>query len=929
MPSPDSESPDESYFNDLTQQPPKTNGDRQSPTRNNSQDTANDNAAKQKRIACVLCRKRKLRCDGDRPTCGTCKRLSHNCAYDEVRKKSGPKRGYVKLLEQRLQQVETLLQTQNSTDSNKGQDPATAYVVNTVQGASTTRTQSSNPFDKSLENLLDARNASAPVFQNDNANTNGEEPGFHSWEMISLGLEEPLPPEDVMDELYQIYFTKIHPSLPMIHRPRFMAALNLAPHMRPPVCLRYAMWTLAASVTDKYDALQEHFYHRARKYAQLDEMRGHGESTITLAHCQAWGLMCTYEFKNMYFPRAWLSAGRAVRLAQMMQLHRLDGAGLDVKQCLPPPKDWTEREERRRTFWMCFAMDRYASIGTGWPMIIEEKDIMTNFPASDDAFERSKAMSTGSLEQALGPMGAAKLESLGGIVLTAAMFGRNLLHLHRPTSEDNDSDLNGPFWTRHRQLEQILLQTSLHLPDHLRLPSGRDDPNVVFANMCIQTSAICLHQAAIFKADKYQLPVSVGNESKIRCVTAAAEIASIMRTISHMDLSAVNPFISFCVYVAARVFVQYLKTRPNDQQMNSSLQFLLQAMQALRRKNPLTESFLVQLDLDLEGAGIQKPYMPVEKKNAVIPVNSDPVGCSSIYEIRETQAQNAPINQWAGNRADTSVPAPHPSRSSFQSNPTHDTSSGDGIEVAWDRMAPGEMRNLQDLRQNLSADRSGVPATATFMFNENNRDKSPIEIAPQPAPFVAMRNTQELNQEFSAHRGAVPGAATFIFNENSTNDMDLSGDHTSPGTISSQSRGGSTSHSSYSPGQQTEHHLPYRASPRFTSSRMPMSQAQQSTGSTPLAPLYQTNNGHTTDLNMSSYPSDAIHNGAYDNSFDWELSAMGGDMSMGQDMDAGITPGTWNSMLESVMDGVPMGWEAMGTPHGANVDNPGTARSGG
>jgi hypothetical protein len=66
-----------------------------------------------------------------------------------------------------------------------------------------------------------------------------------------------------------------------------------------------------------------------------------------------------------------------------------------------------------------------------------------------------------------------------------------------------------------------------------------------------------------------------------------------------------NPFVSFCVYVASRVFVQYLKTRPNDKQMASSLQFLLQAMEALRRKNPLTESFLVQLDLDLEGAGLQ------------------------------------------------------------------------------------------------------------------------------------------------------------------------------------------------------------------------------------------------------------------------------------------------------------------------------------
>ena len=58
--------------------------------------------AKPKRIACIICRKRKLRCDGNKPSCGTCSRLSHTCAYDEVRRKSGPKRGYVKELEARL-----------------------------------------------------------------------------------------------------------------------------------------------------------------------------------------------------------------------------------------------------------------------------------------------------------------------------------------------------------------------------------------------------------------------------------------------------------------------------------------------------------------------------------------------------------------------------------------------------------------------------------------------------------------------------------------------------------------------------------------------------------------------------------------------------------------------------------------------------------
>ena len=95
-----SESPDESFFNDLSQQV-ECGDQRQSPSNANAQG-GDDAASKTKRIACVVCRKRKLRCDGARPACGTCKRLSHDCAYDEKRKKSGPKRGYVKLLEARL-----------------------------------------------------------------------------------------------------------------------------------------------------------------------------------------------------------------------------------------------------------------------------------------------------------------------------------------------------------------------------------------------------------------------------------------------------------------------------------------------------------------------------------------------------------------------------------------------------------------------------------------------------------------------------------------------------------------------------------------------------------------------------------------------------------------------------------------------------------
>ena len=189
----------------------------------------------------------------------------------------------------------------------------------------------------------------------------------------------------------------------------------------------------------------------------------------------------------------------------------------------------------------------------------------------------------------------------------ASLFGHNLIHLHRPDPNDNDDDMHGEFWRRHRKMDAILSNTSLSLPAHLRLPAGMRNANIVFLNMNIHTSTICLHQAAIFKADKNRLPASVSQESKVRCITAAAEIASIMRTISHLDLSCMNPFISFCLYVAARVFVQYIKSRPEDEQVRASLRFLLQAMQVLKKKNPLTESFLVQLEVDLDGTGMDNP----------------------------------------------------------------------------------------------------------------------------------------------------------------------------------------------------------------------------------------------------------------------------------------------------------------------------------
>lgn len=137
--------------------------------------------------------------------------------------------------------------------------------------------------------------------------------------------------------------------------------------------------------------------------------------------------------------------------------------------------------------------------------------------------------------------GAARVSPYAGVVLMACLFGHNWLHLHRPGQNDHPEDfLDGEFWKRHRKMDNVLSNTFMFLPERLRLPAGLHDPNIVFLNMNIHASTICLHQAAILKAEKHGLDPRIGKQSQARCRVAAQEIVNIMRLISHFNISEVR-----------------------------------------------------------------------------------------------------------------------------------------------------------------------------------------------------------------------------------------------------------------------------------------------------------------------------------------------------------------------------------------------------
>ncbi|KAF7118203.1 hypothetical protein CNMCM5793_007604 [Aspergillus hiratsukae] len=729
-------------------------------------DADNVHLPRTKRIACVVCRRRKLRCDGKKPSCGTCSRLGHECAYDEVRKKSGPKRGYVKQLEARLAQVENLLKTQEpsatQTQENHSHIPVSneneMTMLPDVPFLATDLSSSLSPPQPIVEHQ-----ALPQGYLPSGLNAGGN----FGWDMLGLGLEEPLPTQDVIDELYAYisfptslnwYLMRWQESNLFRQNPSFDTHdTSTETPSSDELSLQYTTRCVST---------------RARKYAELDEMKGFGESICSLAHCQTWNLISTYEFKMMYFPRAWLSSGKATRLALMTGLNRLDGFGSEVKQSLPPARDWTEKEERRRTFWVAFCIDRYASAGTGWPVIIDERDIMTNLPASETSFIKSKPERTLRLSSVMRGEGIATLSPLASVVLVAGMFGRNLTHLHRPDPQDNDHDLNGEYWKRHRCLDNILLHFALTMPSHLRLPAGIADPNVVFCNMAIHTSTICLHQAAIFKAEKNKMPEQIITESKRRCIVAADQISSIMKMISHTDLTLMNPFMSFCVYVAARVFVQYLQSRPDDSAARSSLQFFFSALDALKNKNPMTESFLVQLDVDIEGTAFRDIRRPMSEAQpdklpgfvngqctSMVPIHNDFQSASLPSRQRPTPAQAQ--NSGGAPMAEVSHSFVDPSYNLSSGPETVGSGTDMDLSPGFDDNGNPRSEGSTSSAVKSSSNTSYVGASSTS--SPKIRQQSPLNFSNQPPSHVPGNSEPVHMPASTANTGQFDG---FTYNDN-------------------------------------------------------------------------------------------------------------------------------------------------------------------
>ncbi|KAI1752314.1 hypothetical protein F4782DRAFT_530569 [Xylaria castorea] len=575
-------------------------------------------------LSCVTCRSRKLRCDKVKPVCTRCAKVNGDCAYPDSRRKPAFKRRNVKELEERLgkfaPQVEGLLR-----QACEGRPAAAAAAAALDAEELAAELVNFDAFetpvtedvlfqgidygtpDISLDSTtFDFNDADSAAFT---GNTSAQPLGdfndnAFNGELIDLGgVFETLPPFEVMEDLNRLFFERQQQFAPIVHPGRYLQAFYSPPHMKPPMCLQYAMWALISNNDSKYHAYHDIFYRRARQYADIDEMKGYGEHFITVAHAQTWCILATDEAKSMMFTRAAMSCARAVRLAAMMGLHHLDSPPDESSPTLAPPRDWAELEERRRVFWGIFCIDSHCSISTGWPHLIDITEVTTHLPANEAAFHSGESMNTCSIHDVF--KGDHSYSSFAGSIVVCHLFNLILKHAHRPKENDNPENYEyGEYWKRHRDIDNTLSSAFMFLPESLRLPENYRELTAVNTNLNFHASIICLHNAALERIDAYNLSESAKRISQDRLTAAAQEIVNIMKLTSHLSSSPRTPLAALSLFCAASVYMYFCKENPTPTNIDN-LDFILSAMEAVGRTHSVTRSFLRQALLDIECNGVQ------------------------------------------------------------------------------------------------------------------------------------------------------------------------------------------------------------------------------------------------------------------------------------------------------------------------------------
>ncbi|KAF9398064.1 hypothetical protein BGX21_008215 [Mortierella sp. AD011] len=567
---------------------------------------------KRKRLtqACDPCRKKKIKCNGNKPSCGNCAKLDIQCTYLPSMKKRGPRQGYIELLEKRLDKMEKLLQNGPGVVDQESQDTTAAKDENDPNEPAFTRpdkpdsryfgnTSAFSHYSDSDRVITVA--ASCPTVtrqEQSKALIKNKKPLY--------GVKGEVPRKDVLDHLIQLFFDSLYFQLPIIHPGSFMVQYKegkVSPNLLNAICAAVARFSTHADVVTTPAFLAGEPFAASVRSALVDSI-----DIPTVATVQALLLLAMYEYGAARGPRAWMFGGMAIRMAHELGLNREDSSPVFYLK-----GDWVMRETRRRTFWGCFIMDVLASSSSGRPRMMDERDCEVLLPSEDTAWHEARPVISEMLDGGEGPDSSAdspkeentgvntksnktasqrsesshatdqnlketqkstggegnqkspRLSSFAYLIRILGILGKVSQYVNRPQTKkyippnERGSEFSILDAALVGWLQSIPREFKYSPENSDMLKEKREGCIVIFMYVIYHTSVVLLHRP-ILAADKTSFPMnpSFVESSVTRCAEAASRVSEVLDfvTVHNFPPSVyVSSFFAYPVFTTATIHI--------------------------------------------------------------------------------------------------------------------------------------------------------------------------------------------------------------------------------------------------------------------------------------------------------------------------------------------------------------------------------------
>lgn len=170
-------------------------------------------------LACIACRRKKIRCSGEKPACKYCLRSRIPCVYKVTTRKAAPRTDYMAMLDKRLKRME-----ERVVKIIPKEEMAEASVIPraTIRSSASAPTPSGNKrdaeeaFGPQLADWAESKPNAQPLNgrMTDESKVNSE------------GAEH-LPPKEIQDHLSEVFFDCLYgQSYHLLHKPSYMRRLR-------------------------------------------------------------------------------------------------------------------------------------------------------------------------------------------------------------------------------------------------------------------------------------------------------------------------------------------------------------------------------------------------------------------------------------------------------------------------------------------------------------------------------------------------------------------------------------------------------------------------------------------------------------------------------------------------------------------------------